>query len=148
VKRNFGNWIVRLFRGATLTDAEFFILRTLVESLDVQIRGVVQSQFDEYNLVQREVDGRALNFYKIGPGGHRLEVSTSLEMENDEEPLVKVALAIPGEKKLFHAVLTAVGGRAFCVTLERAPPSPGFNGTPTVTNVIQSWRSGVRPDAA
>ena len=149
MKREFGNWIMRLLRGGTtLNEAEYFVLVTLVGSLDAQIRSVVQSHFNEYNLVQREVDGRALNFYKIGPKGRKLEVSCPLEMEKLEEPLVKATFAIPRDNKSFYAVLTAVGGRAFCITFSRALPNSGFGTTPTVSSITQSWRSGVRVGAA
>jgi hypothetical protein len=148
MKRNFGNWMTRLLRGATLTDAEYFVLRTLVESLDPEIRSTVQSHFDEYNLVQREVDGRALNFYKIGSGGRKLEVASPLEMKSVEQPLVKIAFALSGDSKPLHAVLTAVSGRTFCVTFGRAPPSSGFSVTPVISSITQSWRSGVRARVA
>jgi hypothetical protein len=137
--------MTRLLRGGTtLTESEHFVLRTLVESLDPEIKGTVQSHFDEYNLVQREVDGRALNFYKIGSGGRKLEVASPLEMDSDEEPLVKVAFALSGDSKPLHAVLTAVKGRAFCVTFGRVPPASSFSVSPTIISITQSWRSGVR----
>ena len=145
MKREFGNLLTRLFRGGTrLTDAEYYVLKTLVESLDPKLRGVVESHFEEYNLVQREVDARALNFYrvKIG-GGHPIEVTNPLVMEADEEPLVRITLAVPGENPI-HAVLTAVCGRAFCVTFDRCLPLPDFNTKPSVTDIKQSWRSEVR----
>jgi hypothetical protein len=40
------------------------LLEQLVASLPPPLRSAVESQFDAYNLVQREVDGRALNFYR------------------------------------------------------------------------------------
>jgi hypothetical protein len=149
VKRDFGNWMTRLLRGGTtLTEAEHFVLRTLVESLDPEIKSTVQSHFSEYNLVQREVDGRALNFYKIGSRGRKLEVATPLKMESDEEPLVKITFALSGDSNPFHAVLTAVKGRAFCVTFGRVPPTSSFSVTPAISRITQSRRSGVNARVA
>ena len=138
--------MTRLLRGGVrLSDAEHFLLQASVERLDPEIRGVVVSQFEQYNLVQREVDGRALNFYKIKLGRRApLEVSELLAMTAAEAPLIKISVAPPGEEKPLHAVLTAVNGRAFCLTFDRVPPRSPFGPGAQVTSSTQSWRSEVR----
>ena len=144
MKRDFSNLITRLIGGGVrLTDAEYFLLRTLVEHLDPEIRGVVESQFEQYNLVQREVDGRALNFYRK-VRGRLAEPSQILEMKGEKAPLIKISVSAPGDRRPLHAVLTAVGGRAFCVTFDRAPPKPRLAADVSVTSSTQSWRSEVR----
>jgi hypothetical protein len=138
--------MIRVLRGgARLTDAEHFLLAAMVERLDPEIRGVVESQFQQYNLVQREVDGRALNFYRVVPGRRApLEVSNPLDMTVDEAPLIKIAVAASGDNNPLHAVLTAVGGRVFCVTFDRAPPKPNFETSTSVVEYTQTWRSAIR----
>ena len=67
VKRTFGNWITRFLRGGqNLTGAEHRLLCLLVENLPPHLRDTAERQFESYNLAQREIDGRALNFYRVG----------------------------------------------------------------------------------
>ncbi len=100
MKRDFGNWIFRLLRGGhRLTDGEYYVLGQLIEHLDESIRPVVEAQFDEYNLVQRAVDGRTLNFHRI-VGGKVATVSQLLSMDRDEATPVTISLDIPGQSEL------------------------------------------------
>lgn len=143
VKRDFSNLMTRILGGGVrLTDAEHFLVSALVERLDPEIRGVVESQFEQYNLVQREVDGRALNFYRKSRG-RVVEPSALLDMKGTESPLIKIAVGVPGDKKPLRAVLTAVGGRAFCVTFDRAPPRPRLDPNVSVVSTTQSWMSEI-----
>jgi hypothetical protein len=146
VKRNFGNLVTRVLRGGTrLTDAEHFLLSAMVERLDPEVRGVVESHFEQYNLAQREIDGRALNFYRVAPGRRvPQKVSDPLDMTVEEAPLIKIAVSAPSERKPLHAVLTAVNGQVFCVTFDRAPPKPHFEPNVSVVSYTQTWRSVIR----
>jgi len=131
--------------GARLSGAEHFLLCALVERLDPEIRPAVESHFEQYNLVQREIDGRALNFYRVERGSRSpVEVSDPLEMTSESSPLIKISVAAPGDNNPLHAVLTAVGGRAFQVTFDRVPPRPKFPSNVSVTSSTQSWRSAIR----
>ncbi len=123
MKRDFGTWMTRLLRGGhRLTDGEYFVLNQLVEHLDASIRPLVEAQFDEYNLVQRETDGRALNFYKI-IGGKAVDASRVLAMDSEEATPVRISLDIPGQSELLHATLTVVGGRVSCAAFSRSVPA-------------------------
>lgn len=64
MKRHFGSFWTRspLGSGITLTDVEYRIVEELVQALPEWLRVTVEAQFAAYNLVQREVDGRALNW--------------------------------------------------------------------------------------
>src|SRR5215475_9640683 len=122
MKRHYGSWASRLFRsGTTLSGSEHRILSLLISELPLQLRGKVERQFESYNLVQREVDKRALNFYRHGVGG-LLPVSPILKSDLEVAPLVRLSLKIQGQQELIHAVLTSVGGRAFSVTFSRPVP--------------------------
>lgn len=146
MKRTFGNFIERiLWGGAKLTDVEFEILRHLVSSLPPPLRSVVESQFEAYNLVQREIDGRALNFYRKKRGKVTdMEGLALLDMAVEEAPLIRLTATVAGDIGPVHATLTAVHGRVFCISLNR-PVSP--NGIVTVSNIKQAWRSNFRmPD--
>jgi hypothetical protein len=146
MKRNFGGLLTRWLRGGVrLTDAEHFLLVALVRSLDTEIRGIVESHFEEYNLAQREADGRAINFYRVRLGRRApLGVSKPLQTIALETPLIRIAVAASNGGEALHAVLTAVGGRAFCVTFDRAPQDGEFGPGASVIRSIQSWKSEVR----
>jgi hypothetical protein len=61
LKRQFGSRLSRLLGGgATLSSAEYALLDAAITALPPDLRAIVEAQFDAYNLVQREVDGRAL----------------------------------------------------------------------------------------
>jgi hypothetical protein len=143
VKRTFGTWFTRLMRGGTtLTGGEHHVLCLLVGALPAHLRGVVERQFESYNLVQREVDGRALNFYRVRLGKSGvLPVESLLKSKLDVAPLVRISMKVAGENEPLHAVLTAVNGRAFSVSLGRAMSERATPETLSVDSVTQAWRS-------
>jgi hypothetical protein len=143
VKRTFGTWITRLMRGGqTLSDAEHHLLCLLIGELPPHLRSTVERQFESYNLAQREVDGRALNFYRVRLGTNGvLPVTPLLNSKLEVAPLVRVSARIAGEVEPLHAVLTAVSGRAFSVSFSRAVPQRITAEALSVDNVTQAWRS-------
>ncbi|HQZ94911.1 MAG TPA: hypothetical protein PLP21_01265 [Pyrinomonadaceae bacterium] len=139
MKRNFGNFFERWTRGGTkLTDVEFDLLQHAVNSLPPSLRSIVESQFDSYNLVQREVDGRSLNFYRIKGGKVDREGLPLLEMSVEEAPLIRLTATVNGDSKPIHANLHAVTGHVFCMSLNRRAPAKGVV---MVLKIKQSWRS-------
>lgn len=139
MKRTFGNALTRLFwGGTTLTSVEWQLLTALTASLPPGLRTVVEAQFEAYNLVQRECDGRALNFYRRTFSGVTTRGLSLLKMTSDEAPLSRLTATIDDSRELVHATLTAVRGRAFCIALNRALPPTG---QVSVVEVKQAWRS-------
>ncbi len=140
MKRTFGNFVERLLWGGTrLTDVEFALLQHLVAALPPTMRSAVERQFEAYNLVQREVDGRALNFYRKKAGtANNMQGLPLLEMAVDEAPLVRLTVRVSGESEPLHVTLNAVKGRVFCVALSRPVRREG---SVTVSDVKQAWRS-------
>jgi hypothetical protein len=131
--------------GTRLSSNELALLQAVVEHLPPGLRETVESQFEQYNLAQRESDGRALNFYRVGlAAAHPLPVSPSLPFDH-EAPLLRVSAVLAGDSEPLHAVLTAVLGRAFCLTFDRPVPSPPAE--VRVTRVIDSWRSALHAPA-
>ena len=147
VKRQFGGLIPRLLRGGTtLSDAEYAVICFLVDALPPDLRSIVSIQLNAYNLVQRESDGRALNFYRFKNGSPSfVDDLPQLQMKTEESPLVRAKLSFEGEKEPLHAVLTAVRGRVFCVSFSRPPRA-----TPSVRvrDTEQSWQSSVGQSAS
>lgn len=64
MRTEFGTSLSRFIRGGViLSGLEVWALKALVSSLPPELQQVVEAQFQRYVLVQREIDGRALNFY-------------------------------------------------------------------------------------
>jgi hypothetical protein len=148
VKRQFGSRLSRLLNGgATLSTAEYALLNSAVTALPPELRAIVEAQFEAYNLVQREVDGRALNFYRKERGAVRSERLPLLSLKEEEAPLVRLSARIEGSPEPVHAVLTAVSGRAFSLTTDRALGLRERERNVSVDRVVNAWRSKFAPRA-
>src|SRR5262245_23628483 len=143
VKRQFGGLVRRLLRGGTtLSDAEYAVMCSLVDALPLDLRTIVSTQLNSYNLVQRESDGRALNFYRFKNGSPSFtDDLPQLQMKTEESPLIRAKFDVAGEQEPLHAVLAAVRGRVFCVSFSR-PPGDSARSV-RVLETEHSWRSSV-----
>ena len=140
----FGSWWSRLIGGGTkLSHLEFEFLLLLIDALPEAMKSIVKTQFEAFNLVQREVDGRALNFYRMKGGKADTTGLPLLKTTQMEAPLVKITANISGESEAVHAVLTAVNGQAFSVTFSRRISNIRSGEILEVTRVKQAWRSVV-----
>jgi hypothetical protein len=144
LKRQFGSRWARMFNGgATLSSVEYALVDAAVAALPPELRSIVEAQFDAYDLVQREVDGRALNFYRKGAA--TAEGLPVLPLKEPEAPLIRLSARIEGSAEPVHAVLTAVAGRAFSLTLDRAPGLRERERAVKIENVVNAWRSNFAP---
>jgi len=143
VKRQFGGLGRRLLRGGTtLSDIEYAVMCSLVDALPPELRTIVSTQLNSYNLVQREIDGRALNFYRFKNGSPSFtDDLPQLQMKTEESPLVRAKFSLEGEQEPLHAVLAAVRGRVFCISFSRPPGRSAC--LVRVLATEQSWRSSV-----
>ena len=118
------------------------MLVALVEALPDPLRKNVEAQFSAYNLVQRESDGRALNFYRERNGvPNNMTGLPLLKHKGTEAPLVRVTALIGQGHEPLHAVLTAVDGRAFCVSFSRSLGRDVSAEAVRVESTVQAWRS-------
>jgi hypothetical protein len=142
MRTRFGTLFSRFLRGGVVLSAlESWALQTLIASLPPELRQIVEAQFQRYVLAQREVDGRALNFY---PRRSEMRAGLSaplLKMKVEEAPLVRIKFSVPGHGRHLHAVLTAVSGRAFCVSFSNDVRPFAVTSGFELANVEQSWRS-------
>src|ERR1700758_1027826 len=120
VKTNFGNALSRLlWGGVCLSRVESGLLQRMVDELPGKLRAVVEAQFETYNLVQREADGRAVNFYRRRWGRADVSNVPLLARRGMDAPLIRVSFTIDENGPEHHGVLTAVNRRAFCLLLMR-----------------------------
>jgi len=141
MKRHFGSWASRLIRGGTtLNDGEHHVLTLLVSELPPHLREKVERQFESYDLVQREIDKRTLNFY---PRRRGVPPSAEMLLKSKAEvaPLVRIRVNVAGQSEALNAVLTAVNGRAFSVSFNRPVPKSVSAVDLSVGKVTQAWLS-------
>ena len=143
MKRFFGSLLLRLIRGGVLLrKGEHQIVAAMVAELPDHLRNSIESQFNEYNLVQREADERALNFYKMGLFSARpLQTKTILDGSSNDAPLIRVSVSIPGQADPLHATLNAVAGRAYSASFSRPVPTSSDEREPKITKVTHAWRA-------
>ncbi len=144
IKRKFGGMLARLLRnGVTLTAAEYAVLCSLVDALPAELRSTVKSQLEAYNLVQREADGRALNFFRFKNGSISfVDDLPQIDMRADGDDLVRARLCISGDPEPYYVALSAVQGRLFTLSFSRAPGVHAGR-TVQVLDIEQAWRATV-----
>lgn len=149
MKRTFGSWLTRFLRGGhRLTDGEHHLLSLLVMELPPHLRGKIESQFESYNLVQREIDKRALNFYRVRAWRSGvLPVTPTLKCKVAVAPLVKIKVTVASQVEPLHAVLTAVNGHVFSVSFDRPVPRMSKPADYQIEKVTQAWRSNFHAEA-
>ena len=145
----FGNMLTRLlWGGTTLRAAEGKLLEIAVAELPPAIRTTVETQLAAYNLAQREVDGRTINFYRKANNDTRETTSMPrLQTPHAEAPLVRIKVSFDNASEPVHAVLTAVSGHVFCLTLSRAITPKDDATRASLQDSVASWRSTVVTDA-
>jgi len=145
VKTTFGTTLSRFFRGGVLlSELESEVTKRLVSELPPDLREIVEAQFAAYELAQREVDGRALNFYPRRKDMPNRFSAPLLQMEVAEAPLVRMQFSLGNPSVVLHAVLTAVQGRVFCVSFSQDVRPLKNSATLEVLKVVHAWRSNFR----
>jgi hypothetical protein len=123
------------------------VLDALVSKLPTHLRETVEAQFDSYVLVQREADGRALNFYPSNKALRKLRKgiwalpAPKLPMELEVAQLMKLKIKLGTPPAELNAVLRAVNGRAFSISFSE--DVRGFRGVSgfELAGATQAWRS-------
>ena len=149
MKTKFGNILTRISRGGVvLMPIEEALLKCTVEELPASLRSIVESQINTYNLVQREIDGRALNFYRITRGRVKRDDLQPLPIKAGEIKLLSVAFSIEADTKYMHATLSAVNKYFFCMALSECLKPYKNSNRIFIKHVRQSWRSNIESISA
>lgn len=144
IKRAYGNVFTRLLSGGvTLSSLEQAVLAKLIGALPPELQEPFLAQLDGCNLVQRESDGRALNFYKKQGGRVTRAHLPDLPVNTGEVLLLKMAFAVPGQGHPFHATMTAIDKQFFCLSFSHDLRPLQKANEITVQKITQSWRSSI-----
>lgn len=145
MKTTFGTPLSRFFRGGVLlSELESEIAKRLVSELPADLREIVEGHFAAYELVQREVDGRALNFYPRRKDMPNRFSAPLLQMDVAEAPLVRMQFSLGNPSVVLHAVLTAVQGRVFCVSFSQDVRPFKDLAILEPVKVVHAWRSNFK----
>jgi hypothetical protein len=148
MRETFGNPISRLLNGGvTLTTIEKKILKATIEALPPILRSTAETQLGGFNLVQREIDGRALNFYRKKFGRVIRDGLPVLPIKKGEIKLLALAFSIPGRPDSFHVTATAIDGYFFCLAFSHDLRPFAACDNLSVTKVTESWRSSLATSA-
>ena len=132
--------LMRIFRGGTRpTSFEKLCIEACLTHLPERIKDIANSQLAEYNLIQREIDGRALNFYKIVRFNQIAEPSNLLPIKSKDCVLLKIEVETDAQEKL-NVTLHATGYRIFCIQFIRSVSHLKSIKEISVTKCTQSWR--------
>lgn len=142
MKRQFGSLLSRLIgRSTSLSDLEHQIVESLVDQLPPELQSIAAQQFEAYDMVQREVDGRALNFYFATGSQRPLDHGVpAFEQRLAEAKLMRAEYSVGEDTAPIHAVLTAVSGRVFCVTFSRQPTREEHTRGVRIVSTVPAWK--------
>ena len=119
MKTTFGNPFMRfLWGGVRLTGLEVAVLNALIEALPPKLRTRTIAQLEACNLVQREIDGRALNFYRRQLWGVSRAGLPDLPIRSGEVLLQRMTFQVDGARDSLHATMTAINKQFFCIRSE------------------------------
>lgn len=119
------------------------LLRLSLEELPTALRSIVESHLNAYNLVQREIDGRSLNFCRIKGGRVKRDDLQPLPIKSGEVKLLRVTFSLAGNTEDMHATLLAVDKYFFCLAMsECLQPYKNFDRI-FIKRVKRSWKSNI-----
>ena len=146
MKTSFGNPLTRLLWGGVVpTAVERTLLQAGIESFPERLRTPLLAQVEACNLVQREHDGRALNFYRKQGGAVTRDGLPELPIKPGEVRLLGIAFELAGRAGRLNATMTAVDRQFFCLSLSHDLRSAGAGTQVRIVDMVQSWRSSLLP---
>ena len=136
--------LLRIFgSGVKLNSFELKVLGLGLKNLPDDLASIIRLQIEQYNLVQREIDSRAINFYrKSSLFGGVESISPILELKQNDVPIIKLEIKTEKHKSV-HAVFHAVNGRFFCITFSISTEELKHTKIVELVAVTKSWRSAI-----
>jgi len=132
---------LRVLRGGTRpTSFEKLCIEACLTHLPEQIKEIANSQLAQYNLIQREIDGRALNFYRVVRFNKIAEPTNLLPIKSKDCVLLKLEVETDTQEKL-NVTLHATSYRIFCIQFSRSVSKPKTIKGISITKCTQSWRN-------
>ena len=143
MKTQFGSLMMRLLKGGVnLTPVEVQLLELFQSNVPPKIQIPLDRQIAAYNLVQREIDGRALNFYRIRRWKVYRDDLPKLPVSPGEIKLLSIELGDSAAPDAFYATFWAVNGYFFSMDLSKSLEYTSPQQL-QIRKVKQCWRSNV-----
>ena len=143
MKLVYGNIFNRAIRGGvTLSPFELRALELCVQALPADMAKIILEQIEQFNLVQREVDWRALNFYRIRGFRKVCDVRPLLSLKSEDVPLVKVVFSTQNGETI-NAVIHVFKGRLFSINFGASTKPIKDITELEIIKVTKSWLSAI-----
>ena len=123
------------------------VLQQLIQALPQILRTPIEAQLNAYNLVQREIDGRALNFYRKKLRHLVRDDMPPLPVKTGEIKLLGLSFSISDFTQKIHATATAIDKYFFCISFSHDLRPFATHNIITIVDVTQSWRSNIEMNA-
>jgi len=143
VKTQLSSHLMRLLKGGVnLTPVEGRRLKLFQSSVPSEIQIPFDRQIAAYNLVQREIDGRALNFYRIRRWKVYRDDLPKLPVNPGEVKLLSMELGDSAASNAFYATFWVVDGYFFSINLSESIEHTAPKQI-RIRKVKQCWRSNL-----
>jgi hypothetical protein len=144
-KTQFGTFWQRLWRGGVrLFPLEERLLEALLGHMPTPFLAPLQAQLDAYNLAQRQVDGRALNLYRMKGRRVARDDLPPLPCRMGETKLLRFQAVLPNSEAI-HVAFWAVDRYLFGFDTDRDIRPFGTIEQFEISHLRQSWRSAIEP---
>lgn len=137
------NKLRKMILGCTeLTQFEEQSIKLCIENLPENLKGIAAAQLKEYNLIQREYDGRTVNFYKVKCLRKVVNPNQLLPIKTDDCVLIKLELKTISNERI-GVTLHATGHRIFSASFSKDASNLGKIEGMRLEKLTKSWRSVV-----
>ncbi|MHA2852290.1 hypothetical protein, partial [Vibrio harveyi] len=137
------NKLRKMILGCTdLTPFEEQSIKLCIDNLPENLKGIAAAQFKEYNLIQREYDGRTVNFYKVKCLRKVVNPNQLLPIKTDDCVLIKLELKTISNERI-GVTLHATGHRIFSASFSKDVSNLGKIEGMRLEKLTKSWRSVV-----
>jgi hypothetical protein len=134
----------RLLRGGVpLTRFERFLLAGLVQHVPAELAAAIRQQWRGLNLIQRGVDWKEVNFYRLVRGRVDREGLPRLPVRDGEVKLLSLALQPAGNAAMLHVNFWSVDGWFFNFNADRSLEPFRDADAMDVASVEHSYRSNL-----
>ncbi len=136
------NWVSKIQGGINLYPFEELCIDELINIVPNPIKDTLIEQFKMLNLGQREVDSRALNFYRIKWGILSTKNIPKLSTKQQETKLLKIEITL-NNKDNIHINYWVVNGIFFQITFNKDISKYKNINVLNVTKVVKAWQSNI-----
>ena len=121
MSKQFSNLLLNLMHnGKSISLLENKLLEILFQNLPDFIFSTIKEQFKKYNLLQREIDFKEINFYRIKKGKVFTEDFPKLKTNRQEFELMEIKFKVIKNDAAYIAKFWVVNNLFFCISFNKS----------------------------